>query len=84
GISRIISAYYVPPNRVIAMQPQYSPAVLIPPPDAIEEINIGVHELCQLQDAESLAYHLEGFAELSFGHRFQRKPDAPESLFNES
>ncbi|KAI8655926.1 hypothetical protein NCS55_01246100 [Fusarium keratoplasticum] len=84
GISRIISAYYVPPNRVIAMQPQYSPAVLIPPPDAIEEINIGVHELCQLQDAESLAYHLEGFAELFFGHRFQRKPDAPESLFNES
>ncbi|UPL02113.1 hypothetical protein LCI18_013047 [Fusarium solani-melongenae] len=85
GISRIISAYYVPPSRAIAMQPQYSPAVLIPPPDAIEELNIGVRQLsapCELKQAENLAYHIEAFAEFFFGHRW--KPDVPESLFNES
>lgn len=87
GISRIISAHHVPPNRIIAMQPQPSPAVLIAPPDAIKEINIGVDELsapCELKEAVHFDHSIEGFATSFFGRRFQPKPDVSESLFDES
>ncbi|RSL41464.1 hypothetical protein CEP51_016583 [Fusarium floridanum] len=86
GISRIISAYKVPPNRAIIRPTQTLPTGLVLPPDAIREMNIGVHELASVQDlkdADDLDYVLEGFATFFFGRRFQRKPDVPESLFQE-
>jgi hypothetical protein len=61
--------------------------VLVPPPDAIKEVNIGVYELsatCEPKEAVNFDHDLEGFATFFFGRRFQRKPDVSESLFNES
>jgi hypothetical protein len=87
GISRIISAYYVPPKRAIAMQPQPSPAILAPPPDAIKEMNIGVHAIsgtAELKEAESFEYQFGNFTRVFFGRGLHGKPDVPESLFDES
>ncbi|KAL6354773.1 hypothetical protein LRP88_12118 [Fusarium phalaenopsidis] len=87
GISRIISAYHVPPNRVIAMQPQPSPALLILPPDAIKEINIGMHELGsadELKEADDFEYDFWCFTKSFFGRGRHGEPDVPESLFDES
>lgn len=80
GIYRIISTYH---HRATAMEPQPSPAVVVLPPDAIKEMNIGVHEIPELE-AESFEYQFGNFTWVFFGRGLHGKPDVPESLFDES
>ncbi|KAI8713365.1 hypothetical protein NCS52_01280800 [Fusarium sp. LHS14.1] len=81
GIYRIISTYH---HRATAMEPQPSPAVVVLPPDAIKEMNIGVHEIPELEEAESFEYQFRNFTWVFFGRGLHGKPDVPESLFDES
>ncbi|RSL43573.1 hypothetical protein CEP53_011641 [Fusarium sp. AF-6] len=87
GISRIISAYNVLPNRAIIRPTQPLPMGLVLPPDAIREMNIGVHELAgvrDLEDADNLEYSIWCFAKSFFGRTLHGQPDVPEFLFDES